>query len=455
MENSKIYIQNFVGKKIHMVGIGGSSMSGLAKMLLKMGYQVSGSDNTQSHATQELEKIAIPVAIGHKESNVTDADLLIFSGAIAKDNPEIIKAQSLQIPIMERSELLGQLMKMYHQSIAVAGTHGKTTVTGMLGKILLDAQLDPTIHIGGEFDYIGGSTHIGTNALFVAEACEFRSSFLYMNPTIALILNIEEDHLDYYKDIAAIEDAFLSFMTLIPENGLLIGNGDDQRVKKLLEQSEKPFITFGLSKENHWYPDPLEYDSNGRASFTLMKQGLPHGTVSLQVPGAFNVLNALAALVTAYYVKADMAVSCASISTFTGVHRRFEKTGVIDGVTLYHDYGHNPTEMKNIIDVAKMQPHNRLWAVMQPHTYSRVKGLFQDYLTCTSNADITLVTDIYGAREKDPGDIHASMIVEGMKDHGVQAHLTPSFDDTEEYLRTHWQPGDLVITMGCGNINLL
>ncbi len=452
---SKIFIENYIGKQIHMIGIGGSSMSGLAKMLVSLGYQVSGSDNAKSHTTDQLELLGITVFIGHNENNIKEADLVVYSAAILEDNPEREEADRRQIPSMDRAALLGQLMKNYSESIAISGTHGKTSVTGMLSQILIESQVDPTIHIGGNLDFIGGNIHIGQAPLFITEACEFNGSFLHMSPTIAVVLNIEEDHLDYYKDIHHIESTFASFVSLLPEKGLLIGNGDDERVVKLMNNSNKKFVSFGISSVNDFYPENLTFNTLGMGSFTFMNKGTSLGKVHLMVPGVFNVLNALAALTTAFYLKADMDTACLSLSHFVGVHRRFEKTGEVDGVVLYHDYAHNPTEMSNILSVAKMQPHNRLWAVMQPHTYSRVKRLFKDYLTCTKEADFTLVTDIYAAREKDPGDIHSSMIVNGMKEHHINAHLTPTFDDTEAYLRAHWQPGDLVITMSCGNIDLL
>ncbi len=448
-------IEDYKGKTIHMIGIGGSSMSGLAKMLLELGYKVQGSDNAQSHTTDELKTLAIPVSIGHIKNNISGADFVVYSAAISNENPEIIEAKALHLPMIERAELLGQLMKNYPQSVAISGTHGKTSVTGMLAQALIESNLDPTVHIGGKLDFIGGSTHIGNNELFIAEACEFNGSFLHMHPTTALVLNIEEDHLDYYKDLKAIEEAFFDFISLLPQSGLVIGNGDDQKVTALLTKANRKSSRFGLEATNDFYPANLQYNTLGMGSFTLMHQNQSLGEVHLSVPGAFNVLNALAALSAAYHLGAEMALATKALSHFLGVHRRFERTGEVDGVVLYHDYAHNPTEMRNVLSVAKMQPHNRLWAVMQPHTYSRVKRLFNDYLTCTSAADFTLVTDIYAAREKDPGDIHAAMLVEGMKAKGVNAHLTPTFNDTEAYLRANWQPGDLVITMSCGNINML
>lgn len=449
------HIAHYKGKRIHMIGIGGSSMSGLAQMLKEQGYQVTGSDGTDGYQIAKLKTLGIPVAIGHFSQNVAGADLVVYSAAIAKDNPERMAVEAHQIPSMERSVLLGQLMEEYPVAIGISGAHGKTTTTSMLSQILMDCGVDPSIHIGGQLDYIGGSTRIGKGNVFLAEACEFSASFLEMHPTLAVILNIDADHLDFYKDIDDIENAFRKFLALLPTDGMSIGLGDDVRVRKLLGEIIQPSETYGFEEHNDWQAGNLTYTQTGCARFDLLYHGDKQGAVEMKVPGSFNALNALAALATAHQVGANMQMACQAISAFQGVHRRFEHTATIQGVKLYHDYGHNPAEMRNAVAVAKMQPHNRLWAVMQPHTYSRVKALFEDYLSCTEQADITLVTDIFAAREKDPGDIHATMLVDGMQRQGVNAVFTPSFDDTERYLRKHWQDGDLVLTMGCGNINLL
>ncbi len=449
------HIKDFKGKHIHMIGIGGSSMSGLAQMLKEKGYVLTGSDSADGYAVKALRELGIPVTIGHRAESVHGADLVVYTAAILRDNPERLEIERLQIPSMERAVLLGQLMEGYKTAIGVCGAHGKTTTTSMLTQIMMDCGLDPTIHIGGQLDYIGGSTRIGKGEAFLAEACEFNASFLHLRPTLAVVLNIDEDHLDFYKDIDDIQNAFKKFLALLPENGKAIGNGDDPRVKALLDSIPQEKELFGFEPHNDWVAGNLTYTENGCPQFDLVYHGKTLGHVQMQVLGFFNAQNAMAGLATAYHLGADMGKAIEAISAFRGAHRRFEHTATIQGVKLYHDYGHNPTEMRNAVSVAKMQPHNRLWAVMQPHTYSRVKALFEDYLTCTDKADITLVTDIYAAREKDPGDIHASRVVEGMKAKGVNAILTPTFDDTEKYLREHWQQGDLVITLGCGNINLL
>ena len=450
-----VHIRDYKGKQIHMIGIGGSSMSGLAEMLLKEGYTLSGSDNANSHAVERLRQKGVPVTVGHFAENVEGKDLIIFSAAILPDNPERMQAKALGIPEMERSVLLGQLMQNHAHAVCVSGTHGKTTTSSMIAQALLDCGKDPTVHIGGRLDALGGGSRVGGKDVFVAEACEFHGSFLEMSPTTAVVLNIEEDHLDYYKDIHDICRAFGNFLALLPENGVAIGWGEDPWIPGLFEKLSCKTITYGMGEGCDYYPENLSYSDTGCARFDVMYKGEKEAFVSLSVPGKFNVLNSLAAYAAVRSAGVEAEEAAKALTAFTGVHRRFELTGVIDGVKMYHDYGHNPTEMKAALDVARMQRPGRLWAVMQPHTYSRVKGLFGDYLTCTAAADFTLVTDIFAAREKDPGDIRTEMLIEGMRKNGIDAVHTPTFNDTEKYLRAHWQPGDLVLTMGCGNINLL
>lgn len=450
-----VHIRDYKGKQIHMIGIGGSSMSGLAEMLLKEGYTLSGSDNANSHAVERLRQKGVPVTVGHFAENVKGKDLIIFSAAILPDNPERMQAKALGIPEMERSVLLGQLMQNHAHAVCVSGTHGKTTTSSMIAQALLDCGKDPTVHIGGRLDALGGGSRVGGKDVFVAEACEFHGSFLEMSPTTAVVLNIEEDHLDYYKDIHDICRAFGNFLALLPENGVAIGWGEDPWIPGLFEKLSCKTITYGMGEGCDYYPENLSYSDTGCARFDVMYKGEKEAFVSLSVPGKFNVLNSLAAYAAVRSAGVEAEEAAKALTAFTGVHRRFELTGVIDGVKMYHDYGHNPTEMKAALDVARMQRPGRLWAVMQPHTYSRVKGLFGDYLTCTAAADFTLVTDIFAAREKDPGDIRTEMLIEGMRKNGIDAVHTPTFNDTEKYLRAHWQPGDLVLTMGCGNINLL
>lgn len=449
------HIRDYQGGRIHMIGIGGSSMSGLAEMLMDQGYRVTGSDRSDGYLLGDVRARGAQVFIGHRPENVHGADLVVYTAAVAADNPELVEAERLGIPTLERAWLLGQLMEGYPQAVGVCGAHGKTTTTSMLSQILVESGLDPSVHIGGKLDAIGGSTRIGRGGTFLAEACEFRRSFLKLRPTMAVVLNIDADHLDCYKDIDEIEETFGEFLRLLPESGLAIGKGTDERVLRQLSRLSCRTETFGMTEDCDWHPEGLAEDDRGYASYDLYHGGERVGHVTMQVPGDFNVENGLAALAAAHALGADMTLACESLSRFRGAHRRFELTDTIDGVEVFHDYGHNPAEMRNAVSVARKRCKGRLFAVMQPHTFSRVKSLFDEYLTCTEEADFTLVTDICAAREKDPGDINSGMLVEGMRSHGVDAVWTPSFDDTERYLRAHWQPGDLVLTMGCGDVNML
>jgi UDP-N-acetylmuramate--alanine ligase len=438
-----------------MIGIGGSSMSGLAEMLIEKGYHVSGSDRDETYLVHYVREKHAEVMIGHKAENVHGADLIVYSAAIARDNPERAEAEKLGIPSMERAELLGQLMEGYPQAVGICGAHGKTTVTSMLSQILMENGMDPSIHIGGRLDAIGGSTRVGHGPIFVAEACEYNRSFLHLSPTVAVVLNIDEDHLDCYRDIDEIEETFGKYLSLLPQDGTAIGNGDDPRIARLFGRLQCRTIFFGLGKDLEWHPENMSEDERGYVSFDLCHNGRIVASVKMGVPGLFNVMNGMAAVAAAVHLGADAGKASDTLERFEGAHRRFELTDRIDGVEIFHDYGHNPAEMRNAVSIARKRCKGTLWAVMQPHTFSRVRTLFNQYLTCTEEADVTLVTDICAAREKDPGDLNSGMLVEGMKQKGINAVWTPSFDDTEAYLKSHWRPGDLVITMGCGDINLL
>ncbi len=447
--------RGYQGKRIHLIGIGGSSMSGLAEMLLDRGYAVTGSDRDEGYLIGTVREKGAEVFIGHRPENVHGAAVVCYSAAIREDNPERAEAERLGIPTLERAYLLGQLMEGYPKAAGVGGAHGKTTTTAMLSQMLLENGMDPSIHIGGRLDAVGGSTRVGKSGIFVAEACEFNRSFLHMKPTVALVLNIDADHLDCYRDIDEIEETFGQFLRLLPEDGAAVGNGDDRRVRRQIEKLSCRKVFFGLSGDCGWRAENLEEDRKGYASFDLTVNGVRRAHIRMGVPGRFNVMNALGALAAAETLGLPAEKAAESLERFTGAHRRFELTDTIDGVEIFHDYGHNPAEMRNALSIARKRCEGRLWAVMQPHTFSRVRSLFRDYLTCTEEADFTLVTDICAAREPDPGDLNSGMLVAGMREQGIEAVWTPGFDDTERYLREHWRPGDLVITMGCGDINLL
>ncbi|MBQ3423669.1 MAG: UDP-N-acetylmuramate--L-alanine ligase [Clostridia bacterium] len=448
-------ILDFKGKHVHFIGIGGSSMSGLAGYLKQKGYVVSGSDRTASHKTEHLETQGIPVAIGHDSGNVRGADIIVYSAAIAEDNVERREAARLGIPQIERCDLIGQLMEGYPVAVGISGTHGKTTTTAMMAQAFLQAGADPTIHIGGELDFIGGSTRSGSGRDFICEACEYNSSFLHFKPTPAVILNIDEDHLDYYKDIDHIESAFAEYVSIVPEDGWCIAWGDDFRARRVCTEARCHSMTYGLSEQCMLRPVDLTYDAHGCADFTAALHGEPIGHFHLNVASEANMLDALAVICVCHIRGLDMEAVSRALGEFVGAHRRFELTSITDGVRCYTDYGHNPAEIKNALKIASLQPHKTLWSVWQPHTYSRTKSLFDQFLETFDQADRVLITDIMGARESDPGDIRSEMLIEPLNARGVRAVLTPSFDDAEAYLRAHWHSGDLMISHGCGDIDLL
>ena len=396
------HIRDFPGGRIHMIGIGGSSMSGLAEMLIDQHYRVTGSDRDETYLVHYVREKNAEVYIGHKAENVHGADLVVYSAAIPAENPERKEAERLGIPAIERATLLGQLMEGYPFSVGICGAHGKTTVTSMLSQMLLENNMDPSIAIGGRLDAVGGSTRIGHSGIFVAEACEYNRSFLQLSPTVAVVLNIDADHLDCYRDIDEIEETFGKYLSLLPDTGVAIGNGDDFRIRRLFSALKCRTITFGFDKENDWYPINLQEDERGYASFDLCCHGKTAAKVKMGVPGSFNVMNGMAAIASAVYLGLSADKAAETLARFTGAHRRFELTDRIDGVDIYHDYGHNPAEMKNALSIARKNCRGKLWAVMQPHTFSRVRTLFDQYLTCTKEADYTLVTDICAARATIP-----------------------------------------------------
>ena len=448
-------IFDYKGKHVHFIGIGGSSMSGLAGLLREQGYVVTGSDRTKSHKTEHLEEKGIAVRIGHAPENIDGTDVIVYSAAIPADNAERAEAARRGIPQIERCDLIGQLMEGYPFAVGVSGTHGKTTTTSMLAQAFLQAGVDPTIHIGGELDFIGGSTRMGDGRDFICEACEYNASFLHFKPSIAIILNIDEDHLDFYRDIDDIESAFVRYAALVPPEGWVIAWGDDFRARRVCENAACHSMTYGIGEQNMLRPLNLRYDEHGCASFTAALNGEILGDFRLNVASEANMLDALAVIAAAHIRGLDMGKVAEALANFVGAHRRFERTSTTDGVKCYTDYGHNPAEIKNALKIASMQPHKTLWSVWQPHTYSRTKTLFDAFVETFDLADKLLITDICGAREVDPGDIRSEMLLSPLRARGVDAVLTPTFDDAEAYLRAHWQPGDLMISHGCGDIDLL
>lgn len=440
---------------VYFIGIGGISMSGLAQILQKKGCQVSGSDLKPSKTTKKLEELGIPVHYGQKAQNITDdLQLVVYTAAVKEDNPELVEARRRGILAIERSVLLGEIMKHYSQSVAVSGTHGKTTTTSMLSQIFLAAHCDPTITVGGVLPAIGGNIRVGYSSYFLAEACEYHNSFLEFHPLIGIILNVEAEHLDFFKNLNAVEEAFHRFAQNIPPEGVLIINGEIPGFATVTKDLSCPVITYGRSDNDQWQPANIR-ENQGRFCFTAMKDGVSQGEVCLQVPGEHNILNALAAVAAASALHLPMEAILEGLNSYTGVHRRFERKGEYHGTLVVDDYAHHPTEIRATLAAAKRVAKSEVWCVFQPHTYSRALTLFDDFVHAFADADHVIVTDIYAAREKDTGLIHSREIAQKMAELGKDAQYISSFDEIVSYLKSTLSPQDLFITLGAGDVYLV
>ena len=439
---------------IHFIGIGGISMSGLAKILLSEGFTVSGSDAHSSALTDELIGDGCIVSVPQSAGNITnDIDLVVYTAAIHPDNPEFKAAKEAGLPMLTRAELLGQIMTIYKNAINIAGTHGKTTTTSMVSEILLAANMDPTISVGGILNSIGGNTRVGGNKYFVAEACEYTNSFLSFNPTMNIILNVKEDHLDFFKDIDDIRHSFKLFTEKLPSDGTLIINTDIDNYEYFYQDTDCEVITFGSDPAKSMYSaSDITYDELGRCTYSLLINGEKADTITLGVPGIHNVYNSLAAVAAARKLSVDMEHIKAGLSNFKGTNRRFEKKGTFNGVTVIDDYAHHPTEINATLTAAKEYPHKEIWCIFQPHTYTRTKALFPEFVDALTHADHVILADIYAARETDTLGMSSEMIAEELKKKGCDAYYFPSFEEIENFCLDKCQKGDVLITMGAGNV---
>lgn len=449
------HIKDFIGKRVHIIGICGASLCGLAEMLREKGYRVTGSDKGENIFTPYLRKMGIDFVIGHDENNVTGADLVVYSGAVPATNPELVKAQESGIPTMERATLLGQLMATYPVAIGVSGCHGKTTITSMIGKILVDGDIDATIHVGGVLDYLGGGgTRIGNGDVFVTEACEYLDSFLHFTPTIAVINNIDDDHLDYFKGgIEQIYRSFVNYANLVPDDGMLFLCGDQPLVMRLAREVQQPRILYGLSPECDYTADDITFDDTGCASFTALFHGERLGRISLNIPGDYNIVNALAATGVARLVGVPMETISASLSTYHSAERRFQFHGMVDGVKVYHDFAHHPSAVKACLTAAKRFKYNKLWVVFQCNSFSRAKNLFDKFVESFDEADTVIIAEIFPGREVDTGIIHGRDMAGAIAARGKDAMYIASFEEIRDYLKPRWHDGDMVLMVGSGNIN--
>ena len=439
-------------RPIHMIGIGGVSMSGLAEITSSMGYMITGSDAKVSDTVKKLMKNGITVYEGHSAENVINAQLVVYTAAVKDDNPELVNARLLGIPILERSDYLGELMKKYKDNICVCGTHGKTTTTSMLSLIFINANLDPTIQVGADLKQLDGNYRIGNSEHFIVESCEYVESFLKFHPTTAVLLNIEEDHLDYYKNLEHIKSAFNKFLTLVPNNGNIILNSDDTDCLDVVKDLNCTITTIGINNSSaDWIAKDIKLNDNGCYSF-IATNNIETLNITLSVVGYHNIYNALCVIATAKKYDIDSEVIISTLKEFTGASRRFEYRGTLNGAKVYDDYAHHPTEILATIKSAQSVPHNKLWIVFQPHTYTRTYALFNEFKTTFKEVDELILADIYAAREKNTGLVSSQQLAIAINEVSNNCRYIPTFDKIEAYLKENVSNGDLVLIIGAGDI---
>jgi len=444
--------------RVHFIGIGGVSMSALAELLNSKGFPVSGSDEKESKATLHLENLGVKVYYGNLAENIKgDEAVVVYTAAIHPDNPELKAAIQKGIPTLTRAELLGQIMGGYSAAVNVAGTHGKTTTTSMLSAIELAGGFDPTILVGGDLPEINGNLRVGESENFVAEACEYTNSFLSFKPSHEIILNIEEDHLDFFKDLEDIRNSFRKFADLIPEKGILLINGAIDRLPEFTAGLKCRVLSFGLetdkgSADFDYVAKNVTFDELGRGSFMLTNRGTDVCEIMLAVCGLHNVVDALAAAAMATALGASPEAIVRALSTFGGAKRRFEKKGQLGDILIFDDYSHHPSEIKAALTTARNYGKHRVVVVFQPHTYTRTKALLPDFAEALELADSIILAPIYAAREKDPGDISSADIAKLLEAKAKDVHYLQSFGEIEDYIIENSCPGDLLITMGAGDV---
>lgn len=434
-------------KKLHFVGIGGSGMCPMAEILLNKGYTITGSDRNESDTLDRVKSWGIPVFTDHAAENIGDAEAVVYTAACKSDNPELVAAREKGIPCLERAVMLGMVTEKFPFPLAVSGTHGKTTTTGMLTQILMEAGMDPSAIIGGKLPLIGGNSRIGKSGTIVVEACEYVDSFLQIYPAAAVILDIDADHLDYFKTLDNIVKSFHQFATQTSQ--LIIANGDDPEVRQCLEGVEGPrIVTFGLSDSNDYYPAELNEEDTACEDFTLMHRGEALGRVNMRVPGEHNMFNAVAAAAAAHSIGAEPAAICRALSSFSGVHRRFEVLGKFEGVTVADDFAHHPTELTAVLTSAMRMGYKQVWAVFQPHTYSRTYSLLEDFAKALSIPDHVVMTEILAVRETNTYNVHTSDLAAKIPG----SCWFDSFEKIADYVMEQAAPGDLILTLGGGDI---
>lgn len=433
-------------KNIHFIGIGGSGMCPIAEILHQKGYKITGSDNYVSDTLQRLIAQGLKVYTEHNAKNIENAELVVYSAAIKEDNEERLAALKKGIPCIERSVMLGLLCAKYKNAIAIAGTHGKTTTTAMITQILTMSKKDPSAIIGGKLPFINGNSRVGKTATIICEACEYVDSFLQITPSIAVVTNIEEDHLDYFKNLENIIKSFNKFV--LKATNTIFVNGDDKNSILALKDVQLPIVTFGLSKNNNYYAENISERDMAFPNFSLMKDGQKLIDINLSIPGIYNVYNALAASAVAHYLDVSIDEIKNALHDFTGVHRRFEILGRQNGITVADDFAHHPTEIKSVLTAATKMGFKRVIAVFQPHTYSRTADFFDDFVKVLSIADITVLSEILAVREVNKYNIKSEDLAAKIS----SCICLRTFEEIADCIKKIAKPGDLVLTMGGGNV---
>ena len=449
-----MYTLNF-NKPIHVyfMGIGGISMSGLAEILLDQGFSISGSDMKESALTKQLEGKGVKVYYGQVSENITsDIDLVVYTAAIREDNEEWQAAKNANIPMITRAQLLGQIMDNYKNSIAVSGTHGKTTTTSMISQVLLEANTDPTITVGGILSAIDGNLRVGESEVFISEACEYTNSFLNFHPKYSIILNVEAEHLDFFKDLEDVRNSFKKFAANTRADGATIINGEIENYEELIADLPHKVITYGFDSRFDYYAEDIRFDERACGMFTAMHQGQPVMKVHLNVPGMHNISNALASIALSQLLNLPQEEVVVGLRKFGGANRRFQYKGETNGITVIDDYAHHPTEIQATLDAASNYPHKRLVLVFQPHTYTRTQAFLHEFADVLSQADVLVLAEIYAAREKNTLGISSKDILTLVQEKGTESYYFPTFEEIEEFLSKNCMNGDLLITMGAGNV---
>jgi len=443
-------------KHIHMIGIGGISMSGIAEILHNFGIFVTGSDCTRSKITDRLASRGIFVSIGHDTNLVKKADLVVYTAAVKQDDPELIEARNNNITIIERCDFVGYLTRIYKDTIGISGTHGKTTTTSMISLCFLEAGLDPTIQVGAILKQINGNNKVGNSDYFILEACEYVESFLKFSPKSTVVLNIDNDHLDYFKNLDNIKKAFEKYVGLLPFDGLLVVNADDENCLKLRSFTEARTVTFGIENDKaNFVARNITFDNNGFSKFDVYHNNNFYSEFRLSVPGIHNVLNALACIALCFEYGLNKYDIKSALLKFTGANRRFELVGSYQNINIYDDYAHHPSEILATANALKNKNHRQSWVIFQPHTYSRTQLLLDDFAEVLTNFDNITVTDIYAAREINTYNISSEDLVNKIHTLGKSAIYISDFDDISRYIRERACPNDIILTIGAGTITEL